>query len=131
MTKYGKSHFGRIPNPTRRIPKGPNGWIWSDPISIPQGKSLSPQTMMEREKYFHTLAQIKEQAKNACPGILQDYSKMENYIGHTVVNLSDTTLTSDQISALQKGLTFCPTPGVSNKSAIFGLILKTSIADCA
>ena len=37
---------------------------------------------------------------------------MDSHIGHTVINLCDTTLTKAQISALEKGLTFCPTPGL-------------------
>ena len=44
---------------------------------------------------------------------------MDSHIGHTVINLSDTTLTKAQISALEKGLTFCPTPGSPNKSRIW------------
>ena len=44
---------------------------------------------------------------------------MDSYIGHTVVNLSDIQLTPDQYSALEKGLTFCPTPGPPDKSKIW------------
>ena len=44
---------------------------------------------------------------------------MDSYIGHTVINLSDTTLTEAQVSALEKGLTFCPTPGPPSKSLIW------------
>ena len=44
---------------------------------------------------------------------------MDNYIGHTVINLSDVTLTPEQTKALEKGLTFCPTPGAPDKSQIW------------
>ena len=35
---------------------------------------------------------------------------MEDYMGHTVINISDIDLTTAQVSILSKGLTFCPTP---------------------
>ena len=44
---------------------------------------------------------------------------MDSLIGHTVINLSDITLTEAQVSALEKGLTFCPTPGPPNKAKIW------------
>ena len=44
---------------------------------------------------------------------------MESLIGHTVINLSDESLSEAQVSALEKGLTFCPTPGPPNKSQIW------------
>ena len=44
---------------------------------------------------------------------------MDSHIGHTVINLSDITLTESQVQALQKGLTFCPTPGPPNKAKIW------------
>ena len=65
------------------------------------------------------LNQIKEEAKIAPPGILPKGKSMDSHIGHTVINLSDTTLTKAQISALEKGLAFCPTPGPPNKSQIW------------
>ena len=74
---------------------------------------------MEREKYIKTLTAIKEQAKQACPGMLPLTKSMASYIGHAVINLSDIELTADQTSALQKGLTFCPTPGPPNKAQIW------------
>ena len=65
------------------------------------------------------LKRIKEDAITAPPGILPKGKTMDSYIGHTVINLSDTTLTEAQVSALEKGLTFCPTPGPPNKSLIW------------
>ena len=65
--------------------------------------------MMERIKYPEILNKIEE-AKTAPPCLPQEKS-MDNYIGHTVINLSDVTLTTEQTKALKKGLTFCPTPG--------------------
>ena len=65
------------------------------------------------------LKRIKEEAITATPGILPKGKTMDSYIGHTVINLSDTTLTEAQVSALEKGLTFCPTPGPPNKSLIW------------
>ena len=65
------------------------------------------------------LMRIKEEATIAPPGILPKGKSMDSYIGHTVINLSDTTLTEAQVSALEKGLTFCPTPGPPNKSLIW------------
>ena len=44
---------------------------------------------------------------------------MDNYIGHTVINLSDLELSPEQTTALEKGLTFCPTPGPPSKSKIW------------
>ena len=74
---------------------------------------------MERSEYIETLKKIQEQAHKASPGILPSNKSMQDYIGHTVINLSDTELTSDQLSALQKGLTFCPTPQSANKALIW------------
>ena len=65
------------------------------------------------------LMRIKEEATIAPPGILPKGKSMDSYVGHTVINLSDTTLTEAQVSALEKGLTFCPTPGPPNKSLIW------------
>ena len=72
--------------------------------------------MMERIKYLEILNKIKEDAKTAPPGILPQGKSMDNYIGHTVINLYDVTLTPEQTKALEKGLTFCPTPGAPDKS---------------
>ena len=44
---------------------------------------------------------------------------MESLIGHTVINISNLDLTEPQVEALQKGLTFCPTPGPPKKSLIW------------
>ena len=74
--------------------------------------------MMEGFNYQEILNQVKE-AKIAPPGFLQKGKTMESLIGHTVINLSDETLSKAQVSALEKGLTFCPTPGPPNKAQIW------------
>ena len=61
------------------------------------------------------LAKLKQEAINSQPGILPPGKSMRNLIGHTVINISDTHLTQSQTEALQKGLTFCPTPGPPDK----------------
>ena len=65
------------------------------------------------------LNKIKEEAQTCPPGILPKGKSMDSVVGRTVIKLSDTTLTKAQISALEKGLTFCPTPGPPNKSKIW------------
>ena len=75
--------------------------------------------MMATTDMEKSLDSIKEQAKIAPPGILPKGKSMDSHIGHTVINLSDTTLTKAQVSALEKGLTFCPTPGPPNKAQIW------------
>ena len=75
--------------------------------------------MMATPDMDNILMRIKEEATIAPPGILPKGKSMDSYIGHTVINLSDTTLTEAQVSALEKGLTFCPTPGPPNKSLIW------------
>ena len=65
------------------------------------------------------IEQIKLDAQNYKPGILPPGKNSESLIGHTVINISDTTLTEAQTSALEKGLTFCPTPGPPNKGQIW------------
>ena len=74
---------------------------------------------MDRLKSISLLAKIKEEATIAPPGILPKGKSMDSFLGHTVINLSDVNLSEDQVSALQKGLTFCPTPGPPNKSKIW------------
>ena len=69
------------------------------------------------EPYF--LDTLRSEAKTAQPGILPKNTKFESYIGHTVINISNVTLDKDQIIALEKGLTFCPTPGLPDKSQIW------------
>ena len=44
---------------------------------------------------------------------------MDSLVGHTVLNLSDLNLSESQVSTLEKGLTFCPTPGPPNKAKIW------------
>ena len=51
-------------------------------------------------------------------GILPQGKSMDDYLGHTVINLSDIDLTAAQVSALSKGLTFCPTPWEPDMSDI-------------
>ena len=69
--------------------------------------------MMEMINYLGILDTIKEEAKVSPPGILPKGKSMDNYIGHTVKNQSDITLTPRQNT--EKGLTFCPTPGPHDK----------------
>ena len=75
--------------------------------------------MMEGYNYQEILNRVKEEAKIAPPGLLQKGKTMESLIGHTVINLSDETLSKAQVGALEKGLTFCPTPGPPNKAQIW------------
>ena len=65
------------------------------------------------------LTTLKQEAITAQPGILPKNTKFESYIGHTVINISNTTLDEQQVKALGKGLTFCPTPGLPDKSQIW------------
>ena len=62
------------------------------------------------------LINLRNEAKEARPGILPKDTKFESYIGHTVINLSNTPLNQHQIKALEKDLTFCPTPSPPDKS---------------
>ena len=66
-----------------------------------------------------TKEQLELAALNAQPGILPKDTKFESYIGHNVINLSNVHLTEHQIRALEKGLTFCPTPNAPDKSQIW------------
>ena len=69
------------------------------------------------------MANLKEQIElasiNAPPGILPTGTKFDSYIGQNVINLSKVILTEHQVTALEKGLTFCPTPGAPDKSQIW------------
>ena len=67
----------------------------------------------------HFLDTLKHEAITSRPGILPKDTKFESYIGHTGINLSKTTLDEFQVKALEKGLTFCPTPGPPDKSQIW------------
>ena len=67
----------------------------------------------------HFLDTLKNEARTSRPGILPKDTKFESYIGHTVINLSNTTLDESQVKALEKGLTFCPTSGPPDKSQIW------------
>ena len=71
---------------------------------------------IEDSDFLNTL---RSEAKQARPGILPKDTKFESYIGHTVINLSNTELTEPHLKALEKGLTFCPTPGAPDKSQIW------------
>jgi hypothetical protein len=51
-------------------------------------------------------------------GILPPGKTMVDFIGRSVINLSDIDLTPNQQSALSKGLTFCPTPWEPDMSEI-------------
>ena len=76
------------------------------------------------------MANLKEQIElasiNALPGILPTESKFDSYIGQNVINLSKVTLTEHQVTALEKGLTFCPTPGAPDNPK-YGTTLRNSI----
>ena len=76
--------------------------------------------MMATSDLNEMLNEIKEGAKIAPPpGIIPKGKTMDSLVGHTVINLPDITLTENQVSALEKGLTFCPTPGPPNKAKIW------------
>ena len=45
---------------------------------------------------------LKNEAKHSQPGILRKITNFESYIGHTVINISNTTLQENQIRALEK-----------------------------
>ena len=66
-----------------------------------------------------TKEQIELSAINDTSGILPKDTQFESYIGHNVINLSNVELTEHQLSALEKGLTFCPSPGAPDKSQIW------------
>ena len=65
------------------------------------------------------LTNLRNEAKEAQPGILPKDTMFESYIGHKVINLSNTPLNQHQIKALEKGLTVCPAPGQPEKSQIW------------
>ena len=62
---------------------------------------------------------LRLEAQSAKPGILPPNTTFESYIGHTVINISNIDLTETQVRALEKGLTFCPTPEPPDKSQIW------------
>jgi hypothetical protein len=64
---------------------------------------------------------IKQNAIDFPPGILrqEDQTKFENLIGKIVINLSNLKITEKQEKVLEKGLTFCPTPGRPDYSEIW------------
>ena len=76
-------------------------------------------SLSEFDKMEFTKEDIELSAINAAPGILPKDSKFESYIGHNVINLSNVQLSTYQPSALEKGLTFCPSPGAPDKSQIW------------
>ena len=69
------------------------------------------------------MAQSKQQielaALNTPPGILPPNTELESYIGYSVINISKVELNEHQVTALEKGLTFCPTPRGPEKSEIW------------
>ena len=53
-------------------------------------------------------------------GVLPPGQSTHSALGYSVVNLTNVHLTTAQISALEKGLTFCPTPPSPDISNIWG-----------
>ena len=66
-----------------------------------------------------TKQEIELASINATSGILPSNTKFESYIGENMINLSNVQLSEHQVRALEKGLTFCPTPGYPDKSRIW------------
>ena len=64
-------------------------------------------------------AKFEKQLLPEPEGILPPGSTAECQLGHSVVNLSNLTLSQAQIEVLQKGLTFCPTPGTPDITEIW------------
>ena len=62
---------------------------------------------------------LKQEAKTSQPALLPKNTRFESYIGHTVIKISNTVLDKEQVKALEKGLTFCPSPGPPDKSQIW------------
>ena len=75
--------------------------------------------MMATSDLDGILDRIKGEAKIVPPGILPKGKTMDSLVGHTVINLSDITLSESQVLALEKGPTFCPTLGPRNKAKIW------------
>ena len=90
--------------------------------------------MMERIKYLEILNKIKEQAPQACPGMLPADKTMANFIGHTVINLSDIELTpnknqpykKDSLSVQHQALPIRPWSGMTLKTFIKGFALNST-----
>jgi hypothetical protein len=64
---------------------------------------------------------IKQEAKVRGPGILkeEDAERFKNLIGKIVINLSHLKITESQEKVLEKGLSFCPSPGRPDYSEIW------------
>ena len=75
-----------------------------------------------------TKQKIELASLSATSGILPTYTKFESYIDKNVINLSNVQLSEHQVRALEKWLTFCPTPGHPDKSRIWD-DFKNSIGD--
>jgi hypothetical protein len=62
-----------------------------------------------------------QEAKTRGPGILkeEDAEKFKTLIGKIVINLSDFKITEPQEKVLEKGLSFCPSPGRPDFSEIW------------
>ena len=69
---------------------------------------LSTLLMMEGYNFQEILNRVKEEAKIAPPGFLQKGKTMESLIGHTVINLSDETLSKNTSKCLRKRPNFLP-----------------------
>ena len=79
---------------------------------------------------YNLIQTIKKEALNFTPGILRPGQSFDSHIGHTVINLSDLTLTKPQVKVLEKGLNvFAQLPGMTQTYHIYGLTLKNSIED--
>ena len=65
-----------------------------------------------------TKADIELASINAPPGILPPDTTFESHIGHNVINISNYELNEHKLTALEKGLIFCPTPKGADKSEI-------------
>jgi hypothetical protein len=71
---------------------------------------------MDNKSIIHKL----EKVTNITPiGILKPGQNFDSHIGHSVVNLSDYTLSETQVSVLERGLTYCPTPDYPDLSEIW------------
>jgi hypothetical protein len=57
---------------------------------------------------------LKDPGETLTPG-----STINSQLGHSVVNLSNVHLLKDQVAALEKGLTFCPSPGMPDITNIW------------
>ena len=82
------------------------------PVTVSTHKSFVEEDTINMSSIEDTefLINLRNEAKEARPGILPKDTRFDSYIRHTVINLSDTPLNQHQIKALEKGLTFCQLP---------------------